>query len=952
MADLGSPHSKMQYGFHAGEWAPALNARVDLAKYHSAAALLENWYVDYRGGVSTRPGLEYIIQALISSSQVRLIPFQVTFTLSYVLEFGDGYIRFISNGSPVLEAATVITGATQANPCVIHDVAHGYSTGNVVFISAVGGMTQLNGRYFKITKTDADHYSLQDLNGVNINSAGYGAYTAGGTAQRVYTIPSPYAAAELSTLKYSQTTGVMQLTQTNHPPYTLTYTAPTNWLLVPTVIGASVEAPTSPAASSTLTAGSVNYAYVVTAVDSNGQESGPSAFAAIANLLDLRVSQGTNTITWTASQGAQYYNVYKAELVFSAVVDIGASFGYIGFATGTVFNDSNIDPNFDETPPISQDPFLGSGIASVDVTAAGAYTTYPSVTIDPPSIGQTATARAVLQVHGTPVLVASIGNWNVGDVAAAYSGSWTGTAAYGSLLLRVATVTAPGGDILTFQPITFPGSNPGNLTSTPPANPITVLSLGDLLSNATVNVAWGVGRVDIIDGGVGYTSVPAVAFSTGAATATAVLGPPSSGNPTVSTYHQQRLCYAGPAGNPQQFNMSKPGSYYNFDVTNPAQPDDAISGSLVSSQLNSIKALISMPSGLVMLADKQAWLINGGSAGAPISTIDITAQAQAYNGTNDIPPIIANYDILYVQSKGSKVRDLSYNFYTNVYTGTDISVLSSHLFFGFTLLEWAFAEEPFNTIWAVRNDGVALTLTFLKEQELIGWTHSVTTGNFKSVCAVTEQTPTGVVDATYFVVERVINGNTVKYIERLTDRIYPNGVEDAVCVDSCQIYDGAPTANFQGAEHLAGATVTGLADGVPITPFVMPVTGFFTLPAPASKVSVGLGYTCDLQTLQLEAGEPTIQGEEKAIANVTVRVVETLGLNIGTEIATLVPMKDFVIGNVGTQTNEIVTGLVTGDGETNIDPKWWSEGQYYIRQSLPYPATVLGVIPNFVVTNR
>src|SRR5262249_39548126 len=156
--------------------------------------------------------------------------------------------------------------------------------------------------------------------------------------------------------------------------------------------------------------------------------------------------------------------------------------------------------------------------------------------------------------------------------------------------------------------------------------------------------------------------------------------------------------------------------------------------------LNSIKSMLAMPGGLVMLTSRQAWQVNGGSAGAALTPIDVTANAQAYNGASDVPPIVANYDILYVQSKGSIVRDLSYNFYTNIYTGTDISILSSHLFFGFQITEWAFAEEPFKVVWAIRNDGVMLSLTFLKEQEVVGWAHHTTLGDYKSVATITEQT--------------------------------------------------------------------------------------------------------------------------------------------------------------------------------------------------------------------
>src|SRR5258708_34250167 len=90
----------IQTSFNAGEWAPALNARVDLAKYHSGAALLRNFFVDYRGGATTCPGTKYILQG--RSTTIRLIPFQAAFNVSYLLEFGSAYIRFYNNISAVL----------------------------------------------------------------------------------------------------------------------------------------------------------------------------------------------------------------------------------------------------------------------------------------------------------------------------------------------------------------------------------------------------------------------------------------------------------------------------------------------------------------------------------------------------------------------------------------------------------------------------------------------------------------------------------------------------------------------------------------------------------------------------------------------------------------------------------------------------------------------------------
>lgn len=943
----------IQTSFHAGEWAPALNARVDLAKYHSAAALLENFFVDYRGGASTRMGTKYILQAYKSDTPVRLITFQASFTVGYVLEFGDFYIRFYYNGAPVLEATKAITGASQADPATITAVGHGFNPNDWVYVLAVGGMTQLNGRYFKVlTVPTADTFTIGIIrNGANVNSTAYGAYTAGGTVQRVYTLPSPYAAADLALLKFAQNVNTMILTHSSYVPYVLTLISSTNWTLLPISFGSTVSTPTGQAAATTLSAGSVNYSYVITAVDNNGQESGASAAATLASKQDLRTTAGTNTISWTAVSGAQRYNVYKAEISYAGAIPAGSAHGFIGDATGINFIDSNIPPDFTETVPIAKNPFQGAGVLSVTVTNNGTYTTPPNATIDAaPTGGVTATANTVLQVLTPPTYVGpSSGIWAAGDLVYFY----TNGIIAGSTWLGVTAVlkSEAGGVPVDFEVMTYPGSSKGSWTSgiAPTTNVVGGNSINPQTASKLlfVDLSWGVGQVNLISQGAGYTSVPNVTFSAGLATATAVLDTASAGNPGVCVFFQQRLVLAAPTQSPQTFYMSQPGSYYNFNVTNPVQPDNAITGSLVSAQLNTIKSMIPMPSGLIILSDKAAWQVYGSSPSTPVSAVEITAQSQAYNGASDVPPIIANYDILYVQSKGSTVRDLTYNFYTNIFTGTDISVLSSHLFYGYTITEWAWAEEPFKIVWAIRDDGVTLSLTFLKEQDLIGWTHHVTDGDFKSVATVTEDTVNGKVDAVYFVVERVISGTTVKYIERMADRFFDSYI-DPWCVDAGLQYSGPATDTFTGAEHLAGEDIVGLADGIPFEATV-DAAGGFTLDDDATFVTAGLQFTPKMQTLRIDTGNPTIQGKMKVIPEVTLRVENTLGLSIGATFITLVDMKDLQIGQVGGMTNVRVTGLVTGDARTVINSRYTTEGQYCIQQSLPYPATILGVMPEISI---
>lgn len=930
----------IQTSFNAGEWAPALNARVDLAKYHSGAALLLNFFVDYRGGATTRPGTKYVLQCYKPATTVRLIPFQASFTVSYILEFGNNYIRFFTNGAPVLETATVISGVTNANPGVITGVAHGYVNGDWVYISNVGGTTQLNGNYYIIAGATTNTYTLTDLQGNVVNATAFGVYTSGGQAQRIYTLASPYLSTELAQIKYSQNVNQLVLCHPNYASYILTLNNFNSWTIVPITFGSSISAPTGLSGTSTLSAGNVNYAYVVTTVDGNGQESAPTVFITLANLTDIRSVAGSNTIQWTAVAGAQSYNVYRAEPRYSTPVASGSQFGFVGNLQGTLFTDSNISPDFSQGPPIILNPFAGTGVASITLTASGSgYTSVPGIILTPaPGGGTTATAFAYLTCINVTINTPGT-SFVVGDnitIAGGVVLLVTGTGAFGAITSI---------SIITHSLIT------GGAT---PFTPSGILATSGFGSGATFNMNWGVASVQLANPGTGYIVAPSVGFSGGAgggSSATTTLGAPSAGNPTVPGFFDQRLILAGPVGNPQQFNMSQPGSYFNFNVNNPIEPDDAIQASLVSGRLNSIKSMVTMPAGLIMFSDQQAWLVNGGSPGAPVSATSLAANSQAYNGASDLPPIIANANILYVQSKSSIVRDLAYNFYTNVYAGTNISTLSSHLFFGFTLSEWCWAEEPFKLVWAVRNDGDLLSCTYQKEQEMVAWAHHDTLGAFKSIASVTEIPISGPTDAVYHVVQRVVNGQSTQYIERFVELIYPQGFKSSWFVDAGITYSGTPVTVFSGAQHLGGQTVTGVADGKVIPPFVMAANGQFTLAVAASIVTVGIPILAQVQTLSLDLGEPTVQGKRKKISAVTVRGYNTLGLSIGRtfDASSQKSMKDFAIGNVGTMTNQLVTDLVTGDGRTIIDPLWDVPGQYCIQQSQPYPASILGVIPEIEV---
>jgi hypothetical protein len=927
--------------FAAGELAPSMFGRVDLAKYHVGAALLRNFFVDYRGGASSRTGTQFVGQVKDSTTPNRLIPFQFNTQQTYALVFGNQTLRFVTNGAYVLQSGTTITAISQANPGVISDPGHGYSNGDMIYLSGIVGMTQLNQRYAIVQNVTTNTYTLNDMYGNPINTTGYGAYVSGGTAARVYTITTPYAASDLSLLKFTQSADVMTLVHPSYTPQTLTRQGNASWTLAAVTFQPSSPAPTSVTATFQNEGtgnqyANTQYAYVVTATV-NGVESLPSAAAFTTSYALGQNTGAQNKIAWAGVANSTVYKIYRTQENLGTTVPEGALFGYIGStlpASVNTFIDNNILPDFTNCPPQAYDPFTNAG------------------------------------------------------------------------------------------------------------------------------------------------------------------------NPGCVTYYQQRQVFGGMANAPEQIDFSKSGDFFNMDYSIPSKDDDNIEITIASQQVNAVEHLVPMQS-LIALTTSGAWKIDAGTVGTAVTPEQIEAVPQAYNGCSSVPPLTINYDILYVQAKGSIVRDLSYNFYVNIYTGTDISILSNHLFYGHQIQEWCYAEEPFKLVWAVREDGILLSLTYLKEQDVYAWAHSDTDGLFKSICSVSE----GNENAVYVIVERFINGQYLQYIERFASR-YMGGdptiglsadPSRAWCVDaglqyplnepsatltpqetdsipiinavdtiaggqnyspstvlniedetgsgailqpviaggvitSVVVVDGGgnwtnptitafdptgagsgaalqsilaspvtmtasasvftstkvgdvvrvnggmgnvmsvqnqteiivnvtsalsntwpaaagtwscttPVTAVSGLDHLDGQTVSILADGN-VAPQQVVQNGKITLDRAYSAITIGLPFTCQLQSLYLdiEGAGGTIQSKRKTVPAVTVRMQDARGIKVGPTFDTLVEIKERTTEAMGQPIQ-----LFTGDQRVTLPASYNVPGQICVQQDYPLPCTVLSLIPEVVI---
>ena len=223
--------------FNGGEVGSLMSGRTDFDKYASSTYRMRRFIPTAQGPAKRCPGTKYVLQARYPDKRVWLQRFEFAFDQAYIIEFGDYYCRFYTDRGVVLEDPLDISNITQASPGVLTYVGADPSNGDWMYVSAVAGMTQVNGRYVKVTNVNvaAKTFELYDIDGGVIDTTGYTVYAGNGDVARVYTIPSPYAADDLftaentSSVSIAQSGDVLYVGCEGYAPQTLTRSGNTSW---------------------------------------------------------------------------------------------------------------------------------------------------------------------------------------------------------------------------------------------------------------------------------------------------------------------------------------------------------------------------------------------------------------------------------------------------------------------------------------------------------------------------------------------------------------------------------------------------------------------------------------------------------------------------------------------------------------------------------------------------
>ena len=288
--------------------------------------------------------------------------------------------------------------------------------------------------------------------------------------------------------------------------------------------------------------------------------------------------------------------------------------------------------------------------------------------------------------------------------------------------------------------------------------------------------------------------------------------------PGAVSYFEQRRVFAGTTYAPQQLWMTRSGTESDMSYHLPVKDDDRISFKVAAREANTIRHIVPLQQ-LMLLTSAAEWRVSPVNSDA-ITPTTISVRPQSYIGANNVQPSIINNSMVYCAARGGHVRELGYSWQSNGYITGDLSLRAAHLFDNYEISDMCYSKSPHPLIWFISSTGYLLGLTYVPEQQIGAWHWHDTDGTFESCACVAE----GTEDHLYVVVKRTVNGNSVRYVERMSSSAF-DSLDDCFFVDSGLTYDGNNTTAT--TVTVSGGTLWGPTELLTITAS----TSIFAYPA-------------------------------------------------------------------------------------------------------------------------
>lgn len=935
-----------QTNFTAGQLGENIVGRTDLSKYYNGCSTLENFIPIKQGPVCRRPGTKYVAETKSSQAgsitTTRLIPFQFSTDQTYILEFGDGYVRFYLNRARLLDDNTTkAVGADADSPFELESpyrtkVANSTVSSHIDRGDDSAALT--NGAYdydatLGIVHIDvpstAPFSNIHDMevgNRILVEDASSTPHD--NEIPGVFTVLDDIDADEFT---YAKPTGgttalVGEITLTTHRITRIT-TSAAHSLARGQKVSVSNEIHTVENVES-----STQFWY------RNPNDTSPSGTVEMidssVDKLSHKQSADVLFLTHPNVKPKELQRKSNFTVISGSVVTFPASGGTA--RANLVISTSDMPHGFQ-----ANDPTIGV-FSKVIVTGCtpteynGCYT-IDSVTENSISYTPSSTPAGVITVAG------EVNGWQIVD-----------------FVNRDGPYLDQNDDQEHRFEIDATDRTPERALSEDTSDNAIILfnnldegrvfrernSSGD-------NYHWGIFTW--------FSSNTTMLFDTSLepnssrftntdhnSTSEWSLGAWSDnrGWPRAMGFIQGRSAFGGNEFGQQDLWVSESNNINGFQIEdfdigsgNQVADDIGINFTIDDDQVNAVHWLVGVPQGLLIGTERAEYLLEGRAQFDPITPSNFVVSAQSFKGSKAfVDPIKAgNTAIIFVQNAGRRLYQMLFDIDRESLRPTDITQLASDITIS-GVSELAYQEEPNPIVWAVLSNGTLIGCTYELEEEVIAWhKHPIggTSSAVKSIATISDTSGSNPTEQLWMVVSRTINGGTVEYVEFIEDGYETGGdLEDAIYMDSAFTYSGAATASVTGVDHLEGETVKVFANGVEAADQVVS-SGAVTVPSGTTKAQIGEGITSKLATMPIELrqAQPESNKKIKRLERANVSFLNAQGVQFGVSETDLENV-------VFSDTTALHTTLIE---DMSLKSSYERNQKFWIVSSSVFPATVRSI---------
>lgn len=417
------------------------------------------------------------------------------------------------------------------------------------------------------------------------------------------------------------------------------------------------------------------------------------------------------------------------------------------------------------------------------------------------------------------------------------------------------------------------------------------------------------------------------------------------GQPSAIELFEGRLWLGGK----DQLSGSYSDDYTNFDVDEEGDAAPIIR-SIATGPVNKVQWLLGLARLIIGTSGSEA-VARSSSFDEPMSPANFSIKDGSNYGSADVQAVKVDRDGVFVQRAGTRLFNIAFSVESQDYTSQELTRFHP------TLLEagvkvLAVQRLPDTRVWMVLNDGTIAVLTLERDEDVIAFWRVETDGDFEDVTVL----PNELDDDVYVIVKRTIDGNTVRYREKLAyDHEAQGGTLNKVA-DSFVVKSITNTALVTGLDHLEAKDVVVWVDSAPLLdadgePQTFTVaSGQITLPAAVTGTKsaiVGLPYEGRWQSTKLAyaAQGGSAVSQKKQVLQVSPVLYKTWNqaLRFGQDFDSMVPLPRIIKGvDVGASAL-----LDTLDYDAfSIPGSWSNDARICVKALAPMPATVLGMVFN------